>query len=131
MSERIGHRALEKLFGRGVERRVGGQESIQGLQRLKEAALLFGPRARLCGLPAILPDGRAQRPVKEVAHMGQNLHGKAAGAVKSGKVIGGAFEGACGSVCNGSQRVAEQFAFLIHTGNYNAFLQGLLTCELG
>jgi hypothetical protein len=63
--------------------------------------------------------------------VGQNLHGETTGAVKSGKVIGRAFKGASGSVCNGSQRVAEQFAFLIHTGNYNAFLQGLLTCELG
>ena len=131
MGERIGNWTLEKVLGRGVELCIGGEESVQSLQRLKEAALLFGPRARLCGLPAILPDGRCQRPVKEVAHVGQNLHGETTGAVKSGKVIGGAFKGASGSVCNGSQRVAEQFAFLIHTGNYNVFLQGLLTCELG
>jgi hypothetical protein len=46
-------------------------------------------------------------------------------------VIGRAFEGAGGSIGNGGQRVAQQFAFLIHTGNYNAFLPGLLACESG
>jgi hypothetical protein len=38
-------------------------------------------------------------------------------------VIGSAFEGAGGPIGNGSQRVAEQFAFLVHTGNYNAFFR--------
>jgi len=123
MGERIGNWTLEKLLGRGVERRIGSEESVQGLQRLKEAALLFGPRTRLRGLPAILPNGRAERPIKEVAHVGQNLHGETARAVKSGKVIGSAFEGAGGPIGNGSQRVAEQFAFLVHTGNYNAFFR--------
>jgi hypothetical protein len=46
-------------------------------------------------------------------------------------VIGRAFEGAGGSIGNGGQRVAQQFAFLIHTGNYNAFLRGRLACESG
>ena len=55
--------------------------------------------------------------------MGQNLHRQTAGAVKSGKVIGRAFQGAGGPVGNGSQCVAQQFAFLIHTGNYSAFRQ--------
>ena len=72
------------------------------------------------GLPALLADGRAQRPVEEVAHVGQNLHGHASGAVKSGKVVGRAFQGAGGPVGNGGQRVAQQFAFFVHTENYNA-----------
>ncbi len=131
MGERIGNWALEKLLGRGVERRIGGEESVEGLQRLKEAALLFGPWARLRGLPALLPDGRCQRPVKEVAQVRENLHGQAACAVESGKVIGRAFEGAVGPVGNGGQRVAQQFAFLVHRGNYNAFPGGLLSRESG
>jgi len=120
MGERIGNWTLKKLFGRGMERRIGGEESVEGLQRLKEAALFFGPLARLCGLPALLPNGRGQSPVKEVAHVGQDLHGKAASAVKSGKVIRRTIQSTCGPVSNGSERVAKQFAFLIHTGNYNA-----------
>ena len=67
-------------------------------------------------VPALLPHGHAQRPVKEVAHVGQNLHGQASGAGKSGKVVGRAFQGAGGPVGNGGQRVAQQFAFLVHTG---------------
>jgi hypothetical protein len=54
--------------------------------------------------------------------MGQNLYGETASAIKTCKVIGRAFESASGSIGNGGQRVAEQFAFLVHTGNYNAFL---------
>jgi len=39
------------------------------------------------------------------------------------KVIGRAFEGAAGSIGNGGQRVGAAISpFLIHTGNYNAFL---------
>jgi hypothetical protein len=68
----------------------------------------------------ILADGRAQRPVEEVAHVGQNLHGQAAGGGKTGKVIGSAFQGAGGPVGNGGQRVAQHFAFFIHTRNYNS-----------
>jgi len=131
VGERIGYGALEKTFGRSAQRRIGGQKGVQGLERLEEAALFLGPGARLGGLPALLPNGRAQRPVEEVAHVGQNLHGQAAGGVKTGKVIGSAFQGSGGPVGNGGQRVAQQFAFLVHTRNYSAFFCGRWAFELG
>jgi hypothetical protein len=116
MGERIGHWALQQLLDRGVQRAAGGQKGIEALQRLEEALLLFGPDARLRGLPALLSDGRAQRPLEQVAHVSQNLHRHPPGAGKSGKVIGRAFQCPCGPVGNGGKRVTQQFAFLIHRG---------------
>jgi hypothetical protein len=47
VGERVGDRPLEQLLDRGVERPAGGQEGIEGLQRLEEALLFLGPGARL------------------------------------------------------------------------------------
>src|ERR1035441_6325354 len=47
MGERVGSRPLEQLLDRSVERPAGGQEGIEGLERLEEALLLLGPGARL------------------------------------------------------------------------------------
>lgn len=119
MGERVGHGSLEKLLGRSVQRRIGGQKGVESLERLKEAMLLVSPGERLRGVPAILPNGHTQRPLKEVAHVGQNLHGETASVVESGEVIGRAIESADSSISQGGQRVAQQFAFLIHTRNYS------------
>jgi len=121
MGERIGHGALKKLLRRGVQRRIGSQEGVESLERLEEAILLVSPGERLRGVPALLPNGRTQRPVKEVAHVGQNLHGETASAVESGEVIGSAVQGADSSIGQGGQRVAQQFTFLVHTRNYSVF----------
>jgi hypothetical protein len=120
VGECIGHGALEDPLSRGAQRRIGGQKGVQSLERLEEAALLLGPGSWLRGLPALLPNGRAQSPVEEVAHVSQNLHGQAAGSGKTCKVIGGALQSTGSSVGNSGQRVAQHFAFLIHTRNYNA-----------
>jgi hypothetical protein len=85
----------------------------------KNRCCLLGPGARLRGLPAILPDGRAQRPVDQVAHVRQNLHGHAAGGGKSGKVIGRAFQSTNGAIGQSGQRMAQQFSFLVHISNYS------------
>jgi len=121
MGKRVRHGPLEKLLGRSVQRRIGSQEGVKSLERLEEAMLLVSPGERLGGVPALLPNGRTQRPVKEVAHVGQNLHGETAGAVESGEVIGSAVQGADSSIGQSGQRVAQQFAFLVHTRNYSVF----------
>ncbi len=67
-------------------------------------------------MPALFAVGHAQRPVEQIAHVGQNLRGLAASAFKAGKTLRCAFKGSGRSVSQGSQRVPQQFAFLIHTG---------------
>ena len=74
----------------------------------------------------LVPNGDAERPVEQVAHVGQNLHRQAAGAVKTGKVAGCAFQRAGGAVGQGSQGMAQQFAFFVHTGNYSESGNGRL-----
>jgi len=107
MGERVSHGPLEKLLGRSVQRRIGSQEGVKSLERLKEAMLLVGPSERLRGAPALFPNGRTQRPVNQVAHVGQNLHGETAGAVESGEVLGRAIESADSSIGQSGQYVAQ------------------------
>jgi len=76
--------------------------------------LLVGPGERLGDMPALLADGRAERPVEQISHVGENLHRHAAGFGKTGKVIGRAIQGPCRPIGECGEGVAQQFAFLIH-----------------
>ncbi len=49
-------------------------------------------------MPALCAGGDAERPIKQVAHMGQYLSGLAACTVKSCKMLRSAFEGARSTV---------------------------------
>jgi hypothetical protein len=55
--------------------------------------------------------------MKQVAHVGQDLQGTAAGAVEAGEGVGGVFQGANGAISQRGKGVAEEISFLIHGGN--------------
>ena len=81
-----------------VKRRRRGQECVEGGERGEEALLLRGPREGFGVLPALAALSNAERPIEQVAHVGEDRDGAAAGAVEVGKVGGRVFEGARGAV---------------------------------
>ena len=93
-----------------------GEIGIESLQGLEEAILLFTPGAWLGGVPTLLADGGAQGPLKQIAHVGKDLHGSATGAGETRKVIWGSFKGTGSAVGEGGDGVTQQFAFCIHAG---------------
>jgi len=76
--------------------------------------LLVGPGERLGDMPALLADGRAERPVEQISHVGENLHRHAARSGKAGEVVGCAVEYTRRTIGECGEGVAQQFAFLIH-----------------
>lgn len=117
VGEGVGDGALEEALDGGVERSVGGQVGIEGLEGGEEALLLLRPGERLGVVPGLRAYGDGKRPVKKVAHVGQDLGGKTAGAGETGKVLGRVLEGtgsAVGERCNG---VAQELAFFVHDRN--------------
>jgi len=58
--------------------------------------------------------GHGERPVKEVAHVGEDLHGTAAGAVEVGEGAGGVFQRANGTIGQCGKGVAEEISFFVH-----------------
>jgi len=117
--EGVGYRSLEQALDRRVQWPAGGEKGIEGAQRGEEPLLLVRPGEGLGGIPVLLANRGAQRPVEEIAHVGQNLHRQSADAVKAAKMIGRPFKSPCGPIGQCCQSVAQQFAFLVHTGNYN------------
>ena len=115
VGEGVGDGALKERFEVDMQRFGGGKIAIEGLERGEKALHFFGPGKRLRGVPAWLPLSHSERPVEEVAHVGQDLDRGAAASAKQRKIIRGAFEGARGAIGQGGQGVAQEFSFVLHT----------------
>ena len=120
MGEGVGNGPLHEAFDGDFDFAAGGEKGVERAQGLKEAFLLLLPDGRLRGVPAFFAESSGEGPVKQVAHVGENLDGHSAGAGESGEVVGGAVQHACGTVGQGGQSMAQEFAFFIHRRNYSA-----------
>ena len=63
-----------------------------------------------------LPWAMESAQMEKVAHVGEDLHGTAAGAVEVGEGFGCIFQGANGAVGQCGKGVAEKIPFFIHGG---------------
>lgn len=117
VGEGICDRALEERFGGGLKRSTGGEVVVEGTERREEAGLLLGPPERGGVVPALASLHRAECPVEEVAHVGEDLDGLAAATIEGGEAVGSAFECTAGAIGKGGEGVAQEFAFLVHAAN--------------
>src|SRR5262249_2415234 len=108
----IRNRTLEELFRSSSERRIGGQESIKGLQRPEETINLLRPGKRLGVLPRLLPFSNGERPIKQVAHGGQNVRRRAAffAGTECGKAFRCAAQGLARAIGQRGQRMPQKLA---------------------
>jgi len=75
------HEALDgRLDGRGR-----GEVGVEGGESGEETLLLLRPGEELRVVPGGVSLGHGERPVKEVAHVGEDLHWAAAGTVEVGE----------------------------------------------
>lgn len=117
VGEGICDRTLEEHFGGGMERSVGGEVVIEGAERGEEAGFLLGPPERGGVVPPLASLHRAECPVEEVAHVGEDLNGLAAATIEVGKAFGRAFKGTAGAIGKGGEGMAEEFGFFVHAAN--------------
>ena len=121
VGESVGDGALEKAIKRRIEGRIdrviGSQILIEGAEGGEKSLLLFGP----CEGLGIVPGGSSlhhgERPVEQIAHVGDDLNGVAAGAVKVGEGLRGIFKSSRSAVSESGQSVTEQVALFVHFGN--------------
>jgi len=106
----IGYRPLKEALDWGLCRRVGGEEVIKGLERAEEAGLFFSPCARLCVVPFLATKGDAERPIKKVAHVSEDLDWQATGSSITGEMIRSALKGSCRAVGQCGDGVAQELA---------------------
>ena len=81
VSESVCDGALEEAVGGRLEGSIGGQVRVEGGKGGEEALLLRGPGERLRVMPALVALGDRKRPIEEVAYVGEDLNGAAAGAI--------------------------------------------------
>src|SRR6266568_1372037 len=108
--EGVGDGALEEAFNRLVERLAGGEITVEVFYGGKEA-LDFGVPWQWCGvMPGLLALGDGKRPLKEIAHVSENLRGRARliADVEAGEMIGSAAQGFATAVGNGGDSVTEE-----------------------
>jgi len=110
VGKRVGNRTLHKPVDGGLEGCVGGKKVIEAFDGAKESGLLFSPRARLCGVPFLVSERDTERPVKEVAHVSEDLDGCAADSGEAGEVVRGSIKGACSAIGESSDGVAKELA---------------------
>jgi hypothetical protein len=120
MREGVGDGALEEWLGGSVHRLVRCEVVVEGLESSEEACFFFGPSERGRVVPALASLHRAQRPVKQVAHMRKDFDRLASATIKSGEAVGRAIQGAGGAVSKSGDGVSKEFALLVHTGKYTA-----------
>lgn len=120
MRQCIGDRSLEERFWFGMKRLVGCEVVVEGLKSREEAAFFVGPRQGGGVVPPFASLHRAEGPAEQIAHVSEDLNGPAAATVEGGECVRGTIESAGGRIGNGCDGVAQQLAFVIHTGKYTA-----------
>jgi len=117
VGERVGDGALHEALDGRLDRRGGGEVSVECGESSEESLLLLRPGEELRVVPGGVSLGHGERPVKEVAHMGEDLDGTAAGAVEVGEGVGRVFQGADSAISQCGKGVAEKISFFVHWGN--------------
>ena len=85
VGEGVGDRALHEALNGRLDGRGRGEVGIEGGESGEETLLLLRPGEELRVVPGGVSLGHGERPVKEVAHVGEDLHGTATGAVEVGE----------------------------------------------
>src|SRR6266567_1484626 len=110
--EGVGDGALEEAFDGLMERLAGGEIIVELFYGGKEA-LDFGVPRQWCGvMPGLLALGDGKRPLKEIAHMSENLSGRARliADVEAGEMIGSAAQCFATAVGDRGDSVTEKLA---------------------
>jgi len=107
VGESIGNGALHEPFDGRLDGTGRCEVCIEGGEGGEETLLLLRPCEGLGVVPGGVALGHGERPVKEVAHVGEDLDGTAAGTVKVGEGAGGVFQGANGAIGQRGKGVAE------------------------
>jgi len=117
VGEGVGDGALHEPLDGRLDGRGGGEVGVERGQSGEETLLLLRPGKGLRVVPGGVSLGHGERPVKQVAHMSENLHGTAAGTVEVGEGVGGIFQGADSTISQCCRGVAEEISFFVHGGN--------------
>ena len=107
VGEGVGDGSLEEALDGRQDRFIGSQVLVEGAERGEEPLLLFGPGERLGIVPGGFALRHGERPVEEIAHVGEDLDGAAAGAVEVGEGLRGVLDGSRGAVGERGQGMAE------------------------
>ena len=115
MVQRVGDRALKEFFGGLVERLGRGEVAVKGGDGGEKASDLLRPGERGRVVPSLLAPGEGESPVKEIAHMGEDLGwgARCFTEAECGKGFGGVAQGFAGAVGEGCDGVAEELALRI------------------
>src|SRR5215472_5548122 len=109
VTERVGDGALEEAFEGPVEGLGRRQVVVEFLYR-SEKPLDFGVPAQGCGVvPSLLAVRDRERPVKQVAHVHKDLHGRArlVADMERAEMVRRAAQGFAAAISNSSQGVAQ------------------------
>lgn len=120
MGERIGDGPLEERLGGSMERSVRGKVIVKCFQRSEEAGLFFRPGERRGIVPAFPSLDRAESPIEQITHVGEDLNGLTAAAIEGGEPVRGTIEGAGSAVGKAGDSMAENGTFFVHRGQYTA-----------
>ena len=118
--ERVRDGTLKETFSGTVERFGRSQVIVELLQRGEKAVDFCVPRQRRGVPPRFFALCDRQRPVQNIAHMRENLRGRArlVADVEGAKVIRRAAQRFSAAVSNGRKRVAQKLARRIASGAF-------------
>src|SRR2546428_382790 len=110
--EGVGDGDLEQDFDGPVERVAGGEIIVELFYGAKEALDFGVPRQWYGVMPGLLALGDGKRPLKEIAHVSENLRGRARliADVEAGEMIGSAAQGFATAVGDRGDSVTEKLA---------------------
>jgi hypothetical protein len=112
VSERVGDGSLKEAFGGAVKRFGGGEIVVEFFYGGIEAVDFRVPGKGRGVMPRLLTFRGGESPIKEVAHVGEDLRGSArfVADVETGEVLGRATKGFAGAVGDSGETVAEELA---------------------
>ena len=117
MRKRISDRSLKERLRGYLEWLAGGEVVVEGFQGSEKADFFIRPRARWGIVPALTSLHRAERPIEQITHVGEDLNGLATAAFEGEKTIGSMVKSARGAIGDSGNSVAKEFAFVVHNGN--------------
>ncbi len=112
MRERIGDGGLQKSFCGRMQRLAGSEVVVEFFQGGKEAFNFVAPRQRCGVVPGLLALGDGKRPIKQIAHVREDLRGRTrfVADMKAPEMVGSAAEGFATTVSNGGDGMTKQLA---------------------
>ena len=106
----VGDGALEEFFRGGVEGLWTGEIVIEFLECGKEAMDFVLPEQGLRIVPGGLALGHGERPIEEIAEVGEDMNGSARGlgGAEIGEGVWGAVNDFCAAIGDGGEAVTKE-----------------------